>query len=217
MEESSPLLHLKKSTAAIRKSIIFFLSLLLCNVVVSGICGQFDSDGTDSVMLLSNLIDVIFSMIIYILFVNRFFANLTNTEFSFSKSMWDIPTYVYFELLFGLLFLASCLLVIPGLIVFFLFSFSPVVAIILDNDEVPIFKKTYRLIRMNLKSYTYLLIPLSLLSILGLVFERIGQAFIPMSLFYIGEYILSLAILIMIGSIVSLLSKNAEISHQYVE
>jgi len=106
------------------------------------------SGATDTPTIITiALIEVFIGTLIEVLFLNSFYSKLTDIEFSVRKSLWDYPTYIFYKLGFTLLFIiGSILLVIPGLLVAFFYSFSPIVAILFDSDDRGILSKTKQLV-----------------------------------------------------------------------
>jgi hypothetical protein len=103
------------------------------------------------------LIEVIVGSLINVIFYNHFLAKLRNNEFSLRKALWDYPTFIFYSLGFGFLTLIGIIaLVIPGLLVIYFYSLSPIVAILFDEDDRGILSKTKEMISSNYSTYTLL-------------------------------------------------------------
>ena len=142
--------------------------------------------------------------------INKFYANLTDGEFSVRKSLWDVPTYIFYELVFGLILLVSIVFfIIPGVFVFYFLCFVPIVSILLDDDEEGIIGKTVKIIKKDFKVYTMLLIPFVLLNLIDLVFDKLilyisNNAYLGFSV----RYVVTFAGLVSLGALISFLSQT---------
>lgn len=105
------------------------------------------------------LIEVIIGSLINVLFYNSFISKIRRTEFSLRKALWDYPTFIFYSLGFGILAIIGIVaLIIPGLLVFYFYSLSPIVAILFDEDDRGILSKTKQLVSSSYGTYTIIFI-----------------------------------------------------------
>lgn len=150
---------------------VFYFCVLLCEIFYS----QATDDVTRIVSALGlGLIGVFIS--VYLINIFNFLLSTSTSTFSLRKVFWDLPTYLYYELGFGILLLFSTLLlVIPGLYVGFFYAHVPVVSVCFDEYDKGegIFSLTKRAVSLN-KTLNFLLLILSVLtSFLFLGIERL--------------------------------------------
>ncbi|EQC50430.1 hypothetical protein [Bacteriovorax sp. DB6_IX] len=121
------------------------------------------SGATDTATIITvGLTEAIVGSLITVLFLNFFLAKLRGVEFSSRKAFWDYPTFVFYNLGFGILCLLGFVaLIIPGLLVLYFFLFSPIVSILFDTDnssnntkEEGILHKTKRFAAVDYSVYT---------------------------------------------------------------
>ena len=177
MEELSFNNHLKNSFNAIRSKYIIFFILILLETLSTTTATHFSISMDDNVILASALGSVFINVILTVVALNTFHSFFNGHKLSLRKSFWDIPTYIFYELSFGLLtFFGLVLLIFPGIYIFYFLGFAPVVSIIFDDEndyDEGIFKKTKLLVSTNLQLYTFILIPFGLLSVIDLVFDKL--------------------------------------------
>jgi hypothetical protein len=208
MSKTSSLINSwKKSFEVVKDNFLFFTIIVFLETVVSSIASHYSVTPDDTIMLTSTLAEVFLSLVFMIFVVNRFYSSFCHLRFSVQKVFWDIPTYIYYELLFGLILIFSIvLLVFPAVIIFVLFSFVPIVAIILDDDEEGIFTKTKRIVMSDLLQYLLVLIPFVILSLIDLAFDKIINSLttIDWVIFSLRYFLLFLGV-ICLGSVISYL------------
>lgn len=177
MEETKFIDHLKNSFSAIKSHAFFILTLVLIESISTTLSVHYSMSMDDSVVLASAVGSVFVNIILTVIALNIFYTHYKGYDFSWRKSFWDIPTYIFYELSFGLLtFFGAILLVVPGIIVFFYLCFSPIVAILFDDEEhidEGILRKTKELISVDLKTYTAIFIPFMFFNIVDIIFDKI--------------------------------------------
>lgn len=131
----------KKFIGIILFYICFFLTELIYSVATD-----------DTVKILSTLGLGLINVFISIYLANKFYALINESEFSVRKVFWDIPTFLFYELGFGLALLVSILLLImPGIYVLFFFAHVPIVSICFDHlgEKEGVFSLTKKAISRN--------------------------------------------------------------------
>jgi len=126
------------------------------------------SDATTIITV--GLTQVLIGSLIQVIFFNFFLALLRGEEFSIKKAFWDFPTFIFYSLGFALVCLLGFVaLIIPGLLVVYFYSFSPVVSILFDEGEEGIMHKTKRMVSKNYSLYT-------IVFVIYIVWEGVGQS-----------------------------------------
>ncbi len=148
------------------------ISPVLLILVLIDIYGMLTiSDQSDAHNIISTLTSALFEVVLTVYLINLYLSKLTVIPFSLNKCFWDIPTYLFYELAFGVCFLVGVVIfVIPGIFVYFFFSMVPTVAIAFDHYESEnegIFSLTKRSVTSNKSTYLLILI-------LGLVLSAVN-------------------------------------------
>lgn len=116
----------------------------------------------DVVKIVSTLVLGVLSMFLTVYVCNVYASQFTNVKLSFQKVLWDIPTYFFYELGFGMLFLMGCIfLILPGIYIWIFYSIVPIVAICFDHfdfKERGVFSLSKRIVDQNVFLYIQILV-----------------------------------------------------------
>lgn len=164
---------------------------------------------TDSKIIEVAIVNVVGTIFQSVLILNFFFFAYKNLEFKISKVLWDIPTYMFFGFLFGLMtLLGTALLVIPGLYVFYFYMTLPMVAILFDEEEKSNFKITKEKVSKLGGTYAiFLVLSLIVGGIASVVSTYAPGTGLPMPIIYGACLILTFVQTVMTGICVSLFNK----------
>lgn len=141
---------------------------------------------------------------IYLL--NMFTSLINEKEFSLRKVFWDIPTYLFYELGFGIMLLIGLFfLVVPGVYIGFFYAHAPVISICFDHldEEIGVFALTKKAVSQNkiLNFGIYLLIISTSFLFLGIetLYSKTGENLylcLPLGLVLVHILIIQYGILV---------------------
>ena len=159
-----------------KKNFFIFLSLLVFYSLSSLLQTFVDIGYSDEKKIVLGLMDGILAILFQVIFYNYYFSKICEHSFSFKKSLWDIPKYLFTSLILTLFLLTGAILIyfsvhlispllamiICGLfIVFFLliFIYLPMISILFDHykEELSDTKKLLLLIKENVFFYVSLI------------------------------------------------------------
>ncbi|EQC46056.1 hypothetical protein [Bacteriovorax sp. Seq25_V] len=132
---------------------------------------------SDAHNIVSTIAEAFIEVILTVYLINIFLSKLTTIPFSLAKCFWDIPTYLFYELAFGICALLGALLfIVPGILVYVFYAMVPVVAIAFDHyekDDEGVFALTKRSVMSNKGAYIAILVVGIFLGVVGQATEKI--------------------------------------------
>lgn len=168
--------HFYNATSILKNDYKKFIGILLFYILVDLVQLYYSVATDDTVKILSTLGLGLISIFISVYLVNKSYALLTETKFSLRKVFWDIPTYLFYELGFGLALLIGALFfVIPGIYFLFCFMHVPIVSICFDHldEREGVFSLTKKAVFKNKALNFGIYILIALISFLYMGVERL--------------------------------------------
>lgn len=148
-----------ESVEVLKDNLPSFLGLLFIGTVMNTYSIVYSGVVDDTTRIGMSILEVVVNIFLSVFALNIYFSKINKLDFNLRKTLWDLPTYIYYELAFGLAVLVGAvLLVIPALIIFYFFSLVPLVSILFDFKDEGVFKRTKSLIARNHKTYAVIVV-----------------------------------------------------------